>query len=112
NAIQQATQQRTYSLEIRGVGLGIYHDGQSEIWDFIKKKNNNFSSIYSQKSEDYEASVDAREVSRDIKTRVAFQHSAGESVAYWPLPTFALAPPKQPSDTGAADSILTGRNAA
>ncbi|WP_122358900.1 DUF2875 family protein, partial [Pseudomonas ficuserectae] len=44
---QQLTQKRTYALEIRGVGLGIYHDHQSEIWEFIKKKNNNFISIYS-----------------------------------------------------------------
>ncbi|KPW38253.1 super protein [Pseudomonas syringae pv. tagetis] len=112
NAEQHATQQRTYSLEIRGVGIGIYHDHQSEIWEFVKKKNNNFVSIYSRDPKDYDASVDSREISRDLKTRVAFQHSAGASVAYWPIPTFALAPPKQPSDTGAADSILTGRNAA
>ncbi|RMV04690.1 DUF2875 family protein, partial [Pseudomonas coronafaciens] len=38
--------------------------------------------------------------------------SAGESVAYWPIPTFAIAPPKQPSDTGAAENIMSGRNAA
>lgn len=112
NTEQQATQKRTYSLEIRGVGIGIYHDHQSEIWEFIKKKNSNFVSIYSRDPKDYEASIDSREISRDIKTRVAFQHSAGASVAYWPIPTFAVAPPKQPSDTGAADSILTGRNAA
>jgi hypothetical protein len=30
-AEQQATQVRTYALEIRGVGLGIYQDHQSEI---------------------------------------------------------------------------------
>ncbi|WP_029774738.1 type VI lipase adapter Tla3 domain-containing protein, partial [Pseudomonas avellanae] len=112
NAEQHATQQRTYSLEIRGVGVGIYHDHQTEIWEFVKKNNNNFVSIYSRDPKDYDASVDSREISRDLKTRVAFQHSAGASVAYWPIPTFALAPPKQPSDTGAADSILTGRNAA
>nr|WP_311138700.1 DUF2875 family protein [Pseudomonas amygdali] len=28
---QEATQKRTYALEIRGVGIGIYHDHQSEI---------------------------------------------------------------------------------
>ncbi|WP_440810226.1 type VI lipase adapter Tla3 domain-containing protein [Pseudomonas syringae] len=109
---QQSTQKRTYALEIRGVGVGIYHDHQSEIWELIKNKNNNFISIYSKNPKDYDASIDARQISRDIKIRVAFQHSAGESVAYWPIPTFAIAPPKQPSDTGAADNILSGRNAA
>ena len=111
-AEQQATKTRTYALEIRGVGLGIYQDHQSEIWQFIKKKNNNFASIYSQDPKDYKASLRSRQNSRDIKIRVAFKHSAGESVAYWPIPVFSIAPPKQPSDTGAASNILNGRNAA
>jgi hypothetical protein len=111
-AERQATQARTYALEIRGVGLGIYQDHQSEIWQFIKKKNNNFASIYSRDPKDYTDSLDSREISRDIKIRVAFKHSAGESVAYWPIPVFSIAPPKQPSDTGAASNILGGRNAA
>ena len=85
-AEQRATQARTYALEIRGVGLGIYQDGQSEIWQFIKKKNNNFVSIYSRDPKDYTDSLDSREISRDIKIQVAFKHSAGESVAYWPIP--------------------------
>lgn len=109
---QQATQARTFALEIRGVGLGIYQDHQSEIWQFIKKKNNNFASIYSMDPKDYKASLRSRENSRDIKIRVAFKHSANASVAYWPIPVFSIAPPKQPADTGAADNILNGRNAA
>ncbi|MBP1128005.1 MULTISPECIES: DUF2875 family protein [Pseudomonas] len=112
DAEQRATRARTYALEIRGVGLGIYQDGQSEIWQFIEKKRNNFVSIYSQNPKDYTDSLDAREISRDIKIRIAFKHSASESVAYWPIPAFSIGPPKQPSDTGAADSILNGRNAA
>ncbi len=111
-AEQKATQLRTYSLEIRGVGLGIHQDHQSEIWQFIKKKNDNFASIYSRDPKDYKASLRSRQNSRDIKIRVAFKHSAGESVAYWPIPVFSIAPPKQPSDTGAASNILSGRNAA
>ncbi|WPN28153.1 DUF2875 family protein [Pseudomonas sp. P5_109] len=111
-AEQQATQVRTYALEIRGAGLGIYQDHQSEIWQFIKKKKNNFVSIYSRDPKDYKASLRSRENSRDIKIRVAFKHSAGASVAYWPIPVFSIAPPKQPSDTGAASNILGGRNAA
>ncbi|PNB75140.1 hypothetical protein C1X64_05810 [Pseudomonas sp. GW456-E7] len=110
---QQATQVRTYALEIRGVGLGIYQDHQSEIWQFIKKKNNNFASIYSRDPKDYTDSLDSRRISRDIKIRVAFKHSAGESVAYWPIPVFALGPP-DPYEKGyrAAGLINSGRNAA
>ncbi|OLT98723.1 hypothetical protein BVK86_28765, partial [Pseudomonas reinekei] len=111
-AEQQAMQARTYALEIRGVGLGIHHDHQSEIWQVIKKKNDNFASIYSRDPKDYTDSLDFRMISRDIKIRVAFKHSAGESVAYWPIPVFSIAPPKQPSDTGAASNIHNGRNAA
>ncbi|SDP51614.1 Protein of unknown function [Pseudomonas reinekei] len=112
-AEQQATQARTYALEIRGVGLGIYQDHQSEIWQFIKKKNDNFASIYSRDPKDYKASLRSRQNSRDIKIRVAFKHSAGESVAYWPIPVFALGPP-DPYEKGyrAAGLINSGRNKA
>ncbi|KQZ82396.1 hypothetical protein ASD60_07920 [Pseudomonas sp. Root562] len=112
-AERQATQARTYALEIRGVGLAIHQDHQSEIWQFIKKKNDNFASIYSRDPKDYKASLRSRENSRDIKIRVSFKHSAGESVAYWPIPVFALGPP-DPYEKGyrAAGLINTGRNKA
>jgi hypothetical protein len=109
---QQATQVRTYALEIRGVGMAVDGWQQSTIWKLIQKKNSNFSSIYSQDPNAYQASVTTRENIQRINTRVAFKHSAGESVAYWPIPVFSIGPPKQPSDTGAASNILSGRNAA
>ncbi|MDO7911489.1 DUF2875 family protein [Pseudomonas sp. 22-AL-CL-001] len=113
SAEQQAMQARTYALEIRGVGLAIHQDGQSKIWQFIKKKEDNFASIYSPNAKDYEPSLDTRRISRDIKIRIAFKNSAGESVAYWPIPVFALGPP-DPFEKGyrAEDLINTGRNAA
>ncbi|WP_455828317.1 type VI lipase adapter Tla3 domain-containing protein [Pseudomonas capeferrum] len=113
NAEQQATQARTYALEIRGVGLGIYTDGQSKIWQFIKKKNDNFASIYPQDAKNYDPSLDVRESSADIKLRIAFKNSAGEAVAYWPIPVFALGPPA-PYDANftASGLINSGRNAA
>ncbi|MEN4826464.1 DUF2875 family protein, partial [Pseudomonas sp. P39-UII1] len=113
NAEHQAIQARTYALEIRGVGLGIYTDGQSKIWQFIKKKNDNFASIYSQDAKDYNPSLTSRRNSAGIKTRIAFKNSAGESVAYWPIPVFALGPP-DPYAKGyrAAGLINEGRNAA
>ncbi|WP_085679318.1 MULTISPECIES: DUF2875 family protein [unclassified Pseudomonas] len=112
-AERQATQVRTYALEIRGVGLGIYKDGQSEIWQFIKKKNDNFASIYPQNAKDYNPSLTDRKSSRDIKVRIAFKSSAGQAVAYWPIPVFALGPPA-PYENGfrAAGLINSGRNAA
>ncbi|WP_338922300.1 DUF2875 family protein [Pseudomonas silesiensis] len=109
---QIATNERTYSLEIRGVGLAVDGGYQSLIWEQIKKKDNNFTSIYSQDPKDYDASVSFRRITRRINTRVGFTHSASDSVAYWPIPVFAIAPPKQPEDTGAAANILDGRNAA
>ncbi len=113
SAEQQAIQARNYALEIRGVGLGIHRDGQSEIWKFIKKKSDNFASIYSRNAEDYDPSLDTREISADIKVRIAFKNSAGESVAYWPIPVFALGPP-DPYAKGyrSAGLINEGRNAA
>jgi hypothetical protein len=56
--------------------------------------------------------LSSREITKAINTRVAFKHSAGESVAYWPIPVFSIAPNKQPTDTGTASNIFNGRNAA
>ncbi|WP_440061944.1 type VI lipase adapter Tla3 domain-containing protein [Pseudomonas syringae] len=109
---QQATQKRNYTLEIRGVGIAVHGWHQSSIWREIVKKNSNFVSIYPSNAKDYNPGLSSRETTRDINIRVAFQHSADVAVPYWPIPTFAIAPPKQPSDTGAADNILNGRNAA
>ncbi|MEE4919321.1 DUF2875 family protein [Pseudomonas alliivorans] len=109
---EQETQKRNYSLEIRGTGIAVHKWHQSSIWREIAKSANNFKSIYSSDPTEYAPGLSTRETIRKINTRVAFQHSAGESVAYWPIPTFAIAPPKQPSDIGAADNIISGRNAA
>ncbi|WP_420848658.1 type VI lipase adapter Tla3 domain-containing protein [Pseudomonas silesiensis] len=109
---QITTRERTYALEIRGVGLAIDDWHQSSIWREINNKNSNFTSIYSQNPKDYDASLSYREITRSINIRVAFKHSASDSVAYWPIPVFAIAPPKQPEDAGAPNTILSGRNAA
>ncbi|WP_339495126.1 MULTISPECIES: type VI lipase adapter Tla3 domain-containing protein, partial [unclassified Pseudomonas] len=111
-AEQIAEDARTYSLEIRGSGLAVDDWHQSSIWREIEKKKNNFASIYSQDPNDYDPSLDSREITQSINIRVAFQHSASDSVAYWPIPVFAIAPPKQPEDTGAVGNINSGRNAA
>lgn len=112
SAEKNATIERTYSLEIRGVGLAVDGGHQSLIWEQIQKIKSNFTSVYSRNFEDYKPSVSYRRIVRDINTRVAFRHSASDSVAYWPIPVFTIAPPKQPEDTGAAANILSGRNAA
>ncbi|RMR08904.1 hypothetical protein ALP94_01104 [Pseudomonas savastanoi pv. glycinea] len=113
NSEHNATQKQTDSLEIRGVGIGIYHDHQSEIWEFIKKKNNNLVSVFSSDPKDYNPSLDSKEISADIKIQVAFKHSASESVAYWPIPVFALGPPNPyEKPYRAANLINAGRNAA
>lgn len=111
-AEQMAEQERTYSLEIRGSGLAVHRRHQSEIWHLIEKKKDNFASIYSKNPSDYKPSLDSRRITQSINIRVAFKHSASDSVAYWPIPVFAIAPPKQPEDTGAASSIMSGRNGA
>ncbi|MBI6706540.1 type VI lipase adapter Tla3 domain-containing protein [Pseudomonas viridiflava] len=112
-SVQQATKQRNYALEIRGVGIAVNDWHQSSIWREIAKKNNNFSSIYSKNPKDYDFGLSSRETTRDINIRVAFQHSAGESVAYWPIPVFALGPPNPyEKPYKAAGLINSGRNKA
>ncbi|WP_095943775.1 MULTISPECIES: DUF2875 family protein [Pseudomonas] len=108
-----ATQERTYALEIRGVGLAVQGWYQSSVWQKIEKKADNFASIFSKDSKDYKASLTSRGNSSRLGTRAAFQYSASDSVAYWPIPVFALGPPN-PYEKGyeAADLINSGRNAA
>ncbi|KAB0484179.1 type VI lipase adapter Tla3 domain-containing protein, partial [Pseudomonas reinekei] len=95
------------------VGLAVDDWHQSSIWREIKKTNNNFTSIYSRDPKDYDSSLSSRGITRNINIRVAFKHSAGEAVAYWPIPVFALGPP-DPYKTGyrAAGLISSGRNKA
>ncbi|MDB6141998.1 MAG: hypothetical protein JWP80_1042 [Pseudomonas sp.] len=109
---QRAETERTYALEIRGVGVavGVWH--QTFIWKKIKQKNNNFTSIYSQRAEDYDASLSSRESDAAINTRAAFRGAASEAVAIWPLPTFALGPPTLREEINAGNYINSGRNAA
>ena len=111
-AEQIAERERTYALEIRAVGLAVDQDYHSTVWRLIQEKNDNFSSIYSQKAEDYPYSAGTRRDNARLNTRAAFRHSARDAVAYWPLPTFALGPLKQPKDNGAETNNVSGRNAA
>ncbi|WP_285423349.1 DUF2875 family protein [Pseudomonas sp. efr-133-TYG-103a] len=117
NALLSAEQDKahqTFSLEIKAAGLAIDENQQSTIWKMIRKKNSNFESIHSNNPIDYPATADSRFNGASINIRAAARHSARDAVAYWPLPTFAIAPPKQPDDTDdrAAGSIISARNAA
>ncbi|MFQ6574052.1 type VI lipase adapter Tla3 domain-containing protein [Pseudomonas sp. UM16] len=112
NEAQRGDYLRTYALEIRGLGVAVDGWHQSSIWRLIQKTNNNFMSIYSQNPEDYRASARSREIKQTINIGAAFKYSAGNAVAYWPIPTFAIAPPKQSEDMSVANYILGGRNAA
>ena len=111
---QKEIAQRTFSLEIKGTGVAVDIWHQSPIWEKIKKTNSNFTSIYSQAPHDYPATADSRSNGASANIVGAATHSARDAVAYWPLPTFAIAPPKQPydKDEGAAGNILSARNAA
>ncbi|MEE5094065.1 DUF2875 family protein [Pseudomonas alliivorans] len=113
NAEKQITQTRTYSLEIRGLGIAVNDWHQSSVWREIVKKNNNFSSIFPSDAKAYNPSLSSRETTADINTRVAFQHAASPSVAYWPIPVFALGPPNPYEKPYRASSLInSGRNAA
>jgi hypothetical protein len=109
----QVVDQREFSLEIRAAGLAIDEHQQSTIWKMIKKKNDNFASIFSQDPKDYPETAHSRSITADINMRASFRHSARDAVAYWPVPTFALMPPDPyQKDYKAADIINSGKNAA
>jgi hypothetical protein len=113
-AEQDDIAKRTFSLEIKGTGLAVDIWHQSHVWKQIKEKNNNFSSIYSRDPKDYPATADSRRTGASLNIRAAATHSARDAVSYWPLPTFAIAPSKQPDDKdeGAGSDILSARNGA
>ncbi|ORL61601.1 type VI lipase adapter Tla3 domain-containing protein [Pseudomonas putida] len=112
-AEQESAPPHTFALEIRGAGVAIHRDAQSRIWKFIKDKNDNFSSVYSVDPKDYPDSLTSRRISSEIKVRLAFKQSAGESVAYWPIPVFALGPPNLYDQRDMAALLINaGRNAA
>ncbi|WP_268797626.1 type VI lipase adapter Tla3 domain-containing protein [Pseudomonas huanghezhanensis] len=111
-AEQQDREQRTFSLEIRAAGLAVDEDQQSTIWRLIRKKNSNFSSIFSGDPKDYPDTADSRTTTSSINIRAAARHSARDAVAYWPMPTFAIGPESQPGEDIAATDILGARNAA
>lgn len=99
-------------LEIRGAGVGVSEWHQTDLWKKIKKQNDNTQSIFSRRPEDYPSTLEYRHSVSQYAVRATFQHSAKYAVAYWPVPTFASAPPKRPEMTGASAMILTGRNEA
>ena len=112
-AEQESAPAQQFALEMRGVGLAVDNWYQSSIWGKIKEKNNNFSSIYSRNPSELDVSVDDRKITYSINIRVSFRHAAQASVAYWPLPTFALGPPDlYNKGFSAAGLINAGRNAA
>lgn len=113
-AAQENKTRRTFSLEIKAAGLAIDENQQSTIWKMIRKKKSNFESIHSRDPKSYPDTADERRTTAAINIRAAARHSARDVVAYWPLPTFAIAPPRQPDDKdeGAGGDILSARNAA
>lgn len=103
---------RVYSLEIRGAGLAVGEWHQTALWKMIKQQNDNFRSVFSRRPEDYPPTLESMRTVAKYAVRAVFQHSAKYAVAYWPVPTFSLAPPKRAEMTGASSMILTGRNEA
>ncbi|MDH0749856.1 DUF2875 family protein, partial [Pseudomonas sp. GD03842] len=105
---------QTFSLEIKATGIAVDIWHQSFIWKRIYEKNDNFASIYSQDPKDYPDRAESRRDGASINVRAAATHSARDAVAYWPVPSFAIAPPKQPDDKDdrAAGGIISARNAA
>lgn len=91
---QSPEDERTWSLELRGVGIAPGANHQSVVWNKIQaERQDKFASIYSQDPGDYPDSADSRQVYAGTRTGSAFRYAASDSVAYWPIPTFAVDPP-------------------
>lgn len=102
----------SWSLELRGVGFAPGPNHQVRIWRMIQRKRDNFSSIYSQDPKDYPDNAESRQMYAGLRTGAAFRYAATDSVAYWPIPTFAVDPPNvgEFDFVRAAGLIGEGRN--
>ncbi|WP_449467331.1 type VI lipase adapter Tla3 domain-containing protein [Stenotrophomonas humi] len=110
--IPEQTDAPNWSLELRGVGFTPGPNHQTPVWKMIQEKNDNFASIYSQDPMDYPDSAQTRQIYATINTGAAFRYAATDSVAYWPIPTFAVEPPNvgKHEFVRAAGLINEGRN--
>lgn len=101
-----------WSLELRGVGFAPGPNHQVRVWKMIQSKRDNFASIYSQDPKDYPDNAESRQVYAGLRTGAAFRYAATDSVAYWPIPTFAVEPPNigKRDFIRAAGLIDEGRN--
>ncbi|MGH8052596.1 MAG: type VI lipase adapter Tla3 domain-containing protein [Stenotrophomonas sp.] len=109
--LHEQQDESTWSLELRGVGFAPGPHHQVSVWKKIQEKRDNFASIYSQDPNDYPDSAQSRQVYAGTRTGSAFRYAAGDAVAYWPIPTFAIEPPNlaKRDYMRAADLIDTGR---
>ncbi len=101
-----------WSLELRGVGFAPGPNHQVRVWKMIQSKRDNFASIYSQDPKDYPDNAESRQMYAGLRTGAAFRYAATDSVAYWPIPTFAVEPPNigERDSIRAAGLIDEGRN--
>lgn len=101
-----------WSLEIRGVGFTPGPYFQVDIWQMIKEKNDDFSSIYSQDIKEYTDLLEDLRRNAGLGTGAAFRLGGRSAVAYWPIPVFVAEPPSHllVSSRRAADLINEGRN--
>lgn len=92
--VEDPTSSPTWSLELRGVGIAPGANHQTSVWKKIRVPGQDgFSSIYSQDPNDYPDSASTREDNAGLSTGAAFRYAAADSVAYWPIPVFAVEPP-------------------
>lgn len=107
---QSDVEQRTWSLELRGVGAAPGEYYQSNVWRKLREKRNNFAPFYSVDVNDYPASTETLGRHLSLGTGAAFRRAATRSVAYWPLPAFVVEPPRdEASMWRAAHMLSTGK---
>jgi hypothetical protein len=102
---------RIWSLELRGVGATPGPKELSRAWQCIQRTRDNFSSFYTQSAEGYPVSSVGWAESLELGTGYSFRMAANGSVAYWPIPVFAVEPPRHENAARdrAAAMIATGK---
>jgi hypothetical protein len=90
---------RRFVLEVRGLGVVIGNNINTEIWKKIEAKADNHASILSQDPKDYTDSADIRLSDLTLATGMAFGQAAHGAVERWPVPVIVWGPPKDRSNS-------------
>jgi Protein of unknown function (DUF2875) len=88
----------SFILEVRGVGAYAGEFFNTEIWQRIEAKADNFASFLSQNPTDYPDNTTSRLDDLQLGSGMGFNGAARHAVQQWPVPVIVWEPPRDPKN--------------